>query len=148
MTVNEKKQSELVFVNAGKKAYHMLIFISNNPYTEQPYRELWEKGYRRAKRDFEAAAIARKNKELFGDNPPPAKPVARPVQRTPRTAPQVRPKQRVSKGVVNADLRNARPSVRIPNKPYRTGTIGDYVAGTVQRSVVGPFNDGKPRKVN
>lgn len=53
MTEQEKSQPLSTFEEAGKKAYHAGIHISGNPYKEQPYRQLWDKGYKQAKRAFE-----------------------------------------------------------------------------------------------
>lgn len=53
MTNAEKQQSNNVFVGAGRKAYLMLIHLQNNPYKDQPYRDLWDKGYRLERRRVE-----------------------------------------------------------------------------------------------
>lgn len=57
MTNFEKKQPDVVFIDAGKRAFYMGIPIVNNPYKEQPYNRLWEKGYRIAKRRFKGRRI-------------------------------------------------------------------------------------------
>jgi hypothetical protein len=54
LTNFEKRQPDAVFVSAGKKAYLMAIHVQNNPYYLKPFRSLWEKGYRSAKRQVEA----------------------------------------------------------------------------------------------
>jgi hypothetical protein len=54
LTNFEKRQPDAVFVSAGKKAYLMAIHVQNNPYFLKPFRSLWEKGYRSAKRQVES----------------------------------------------------------------------------------------------
>lgn len=58
MTEFEKKQPNSVFIEAGRKAANMLIDVSNNPYHDQPYRTLWDKGWRLGLR-FTAGYIPR-----------------------------------------------------------------------------------------
>lgn len=53
MTPYEKRQPERVFIDAGKKAYGMLIYQSSNPYKVNPWMMLWDKGYSSAKRKAE-----------------------------------------------------------------------------------------------
>lgn len=50
MTEFEKRQPARVFISAGRKAYHALIHVSANPYKQEPYRDLWEKGWRFARK--------------------------------------------------------------------------------------------------
>lgn len=50
MTKTETKQPKNNFVNTGRTAYKMKIPIINNPYSEQPYRLLWEKGWKAEQR--------------------------------------------------------------------------------------------------
>lgn len=69
MTNAEKKQPHSVFVSAGRKAYLMLIHIQNNPYTIKPYRDLWEKGYRSAKRKSESGRFAGTAQEPTTEQP-------------------------------------------------------------------------------
>lgn len=53
MIKSEKEQADQVFINAGRKAYMLGIHIQDNPYVMSYYRNLWEVGYRQAKRFFE-----------------------------------------------------------------------------------------------
>ena len=39
-----KKQQDAV--SAGRSAYRALIPVTGNPYSKQPYRDLWDKGWR------------------------------------------------------------------------------------------------------
>ena len=39
-----KKQQDAV--SAGRNAYRALIPVTGNPYSKQPYRDLWDKGWR------------------------------------------------------------------------------------------------------
>lgn len=52
MTNFETKQDNVVFVNAGKTAFKMGIHILDNPYKVNPFKILWEKGYKNEKRRF------------------------------------------------------------------------------------------------
>jgi hypothetical protein len=54
LTNFEKNQHPAVFISAGKKSFLMAVHIQNNPYTLKPFRSLWEKGYRAAKRMAES----------------------------------------------------------------------------------------------
>lgn len=160
MTSAEKNQPHFVFLSAGKHAFEIGIHVAANPYTLEPFRTLWDKGYRKAKSQHEESFVRsgriayasgltlQENPQLIpyqrllwergfkgaqimadrnaaiarGEIVPqpvrkPYKPQAKPVAKKPD----------VRKGVVNANLSNARPSIRIPNKGYRSGTIGDYV---------------------
>ena len=53
LTAFERQQPQHVFVHAGKTAFQIGVPIQNNPYKEKPYRDLWDKGYRAAKRLYE-----------------------------------------------------------------------------------------------
>ena len=53
MLQSEKDQADQVFINAGRKAFMLDIHIQDNPYVLSYYRNLWEVGYRQAKRFFE-----------------------------------------------------------------------------------------------
>ena len=51
MTNFEKNQNEKVFIQTGKTAFLMMInFFS--PYKDQPFKGLWERGYKIAKKRF------------------------------------------------------------------------------------------------
>lgn len=52
MTKFEKNQPNVVFVNAGKTAFKMGIHVLDNPYNLNPYKTLWEKGYKHERRKF------------------------------------------------------------------------------------------------
>ena len=39
-----------VFVGTGRLAYTMGIHAQDNPFKRQPYRDLWDKGWKAAKR--------------------------------------------------------------------------------------------------
>jgi hypothetical protein len=55
MTKNEKRQKRIIFKDAGFKAFGLGVHWTDNPYKEQPFKDLWSDGYRKAKRAFEAA---------------------------------------------------------------------------------------------
>jgi ribosome modulation factor len=50
----EKNQPSVTFVRAGQNAFLMGISLSNNPYTDPAAKELWDKGFRSARRKFDA----------------------------------------------------------------------------------------------
>jgi hypothetical protein len=50
MTDFEKQQPEGVFVQAGRDAFRLGVSVYANPYREQPFHKLWEKGWRSAKK--------------------------------------------------------------------------------------------------
>lgn len=52
MTVSERNQHERVFVHAGRLAFSLGVDLGGNPYREHPYRTLWERGWRSAKKHF------------------------------------------------------------------------------------------------
>lgn len=52
MTLLEKKQPNSVFVSAGRNAFRAGVHFMNNPYKDNPYRTLWEKGYMAESRRF------------------------------------------------------------------------------------------------
>jgi hypothetical protein len=60
MTNFEKKQSRAVFISAGEKSFRMGILPGNNPYTETPYREFWQRGYKQAEDKFNGTTNKRK----------------------------------------------------------------------------------------
>ncbi len=60
MTKLELKQKRTVFKQAGFKAFGLGIHYNDNPYKLQPFKDLWNDGYRGAKRAFEAANPRRK----------------------------------------------------------------------------------------
>jgi hypothetical protein len=62
MTTFEKQQSSGVFIEAGKIAFSMNIPITGNPYQDQPYRNLWEKGHRAAFRKFDQKRSVRRGR--------------------------------------------------------------------------------------
>lgn len=53
LTRFEKNQPPRVFIEAGRKAFGMIIYQSSNPYKTEPYFKLWDKGYMAAKREFD-----------------------------------------------------------------------------------------------
>ena len=59
MTNFEKSQSEGVFIQAGRIAFHIGVSVYQNPYREQPFHNLWEKGWRSTKKRFEPKGVRR-----------------------------------------------------------------------------------------
>ena len=55
MTKSERRQPRITFKNAGYKAFGLGVHWNDCPYKDQPFRDLWSDGYRKAKRAFEAA---------------------------------------------------------------------------------------------
>jgi hypothetical protein len=51
MTKFEMNQKNVVFVLAGKKAYHMGINFQDNPYSGQ-FKVLWQKGWMSESRKY------------------------------------------------------------------------------------------------
>lgn len=138
MTANEKSQPDHVFVNAGKKAFHLGIFINGNPYTEQPYRGLWERGFMNDKKLCDQAEFAKRSRTQGETKyaPPTATPTAIVVKAVKKNWPKVtqKPFRTVALPGTKFTVREQKPkTVRIPKKSYRSGTIGDYVAGTVRK---------------
>jgi hypothetical protein len=160
LTPFEKKQPNSVFVQAGKDAFMIMIHVMNNPYTLQPYRTLWDKGYRRAERNYHQARLAAQRKEAFGDKPPV--PTVRNVQQTSDRPTTPRPgvhkpfvpfpgKQRkpvtVTTPVPTVDefaraigltkeqqaVLDKRRSKPTRPKVYRPGTIGSYLGGAIPK---------------
>lgn len=66
MTEFEKTQPNKHFIETGRKAYRMNIHVSGNLYKQQPYRDLWEKGWRLERRKEEG--------QRFPNSRPPATP--------------------------------------------------------------------------
>lgn len=170
MTPSEKKQPISVFLAAGNHAYYINVLAQFNPYTEEPSRSLWDKGYKKAKMQHEesfvrAGRIAYASGLALNENPNKVPnqralwergyklaqaasdrqaAIARgeyvpPVVRKPFVRPQqVKVVQKPFKTVVvpgaTFAVREQKPRpVHIPTKGYRSGTIGDYVAGTIDR---------------
>jgi hypothetical protein len=52
LTAFEKTQARDVFVGAGRLSFHAFVPIENNPYKDEPFRSLWEKGWRTARRQW------------------------------------------------------------------------------------------------
>ena len=77
MTKFEKNQPHRVFVEAGKKAYGMVIYQSSNPYKVNPWMRLWDTGYSSAKRKAESTGRAGRT---YQDRPKWKKPEPRPAQ--------------------------------------------------------------------
>lgn len=46
MTSFEKSQPPRVFIHAGRLGYMIGVNFLDNPYKQEPYRSLWEKGWR------------------------------------------------------------------------------------------------------
>lgn len=51
MTELQRKAKFGTFLSAGYAAFFADIHVSSNPYREQPFRDLWAKGYRDAERE-------------------------------------------------------------------------------------------------
>lgn len=176
MTPAEKKQPFSVFLDAGKHAYQINVLSQFNPYTEEPFRSLWDKGYKKAKMQHEesfvrAGRIAYASGQDLKENPnkvpnqralwergfklaqaasdrqaaiargeyvPPSirKPFVKPAVRSTSNLASTRPpvnRKPFSKTVKTFAVGpvNTAVTVSIPTKGYRSGTIGDYVAGTI-----------------
>lgn len=72
MTELEKKQPLNSFIETGRKAYRMAVHISGNPHIKQPYRDLWDKGWRMARRQEEGIAERPEGKRQFPSRNPKA----------------------------------------------------------------------------
>jgi hypothetical protein len=55
LTAGEARQKRVSFKQAGYKAFGLGVHFNDNPYTRQPFKDLWSDGYRSAKRAYEAA---------------------------------------------------------------------------------------------
>jgi len=60
LTASESRQKRISFKQAGFKAFGLGVHYTDNPYTKQPFKDLWSDGYRFAKRAHEAANPRRK----------------------------------------------------------------------------------------
>lgn len=69
MTSFERKQPQHIFTSAGKKAFTLGIPITNNPYKEQPFKGLWEKGHRLARRKYEEKKLKLQRDRAVAVNP-------------------------------------------------------------------------------
>lgn len=159
MTPAEQKQPAAVFLSAGKHAFEINVHVAANPYTLEPFRTLWDKGYRKAKSQHEesfvrSGRIAYASGLTLQDNPNLV-----PYQRllwergfkgaqiaadrqaaiargeiVPQPVrkpykPYVKNGQQPVRKAVT--VREQKPrQVHIPTKGHRTGTIGDYVAAS------------------
>ena len=61
MTEFEKRQPSRVFINAGKRAYLMFQSITSNPYKDQPFHDLWIKGFKTEQHRVAFGRPVRKN---------------------------------------------------------------------------------------
>ena len=52
MTSFEKNQKSGVFVEAGRTAFRMKLALRDNPYKEEPFKTLWNKGFTSESRKF------------------------------------------------------------------------------------------------
>ena len=55
MTRFERLQKKTIFKAAGVKAFLMCIHVKSNPYSLQPFHDLWADGYRQVKRQFKVS---------------------------------------------------------------------------------------------
>ena len=46
----EQQQKNQNVISAGRGAYRMNILVTGNPHSKQPYRDLWDKGWRLEKK--------------------------------------------------------------------------------------------------
>lgn len=53
----QKKNQDVI--EAGRGAYRMDIAVNGNPHSKQPYRDLWDKGWRLERRKDEAVRMPR-----------------------------------------------------------------------------------------
>lgn len=53
MTSFEKSQPPRVFVHAGRLGYMIGVNFLDNPYKQEPFRSLWEKGWRMQKNQYQ-----------------------------------------------------------------------------------------------
>lgn len=60
MTNIEIKQNRRNFFEAGQTAFRMGIYIGSNPYKIEPYRGQWFRGWKNAKRKFNAKYLKTK----------------------------------------------------------------------------------------
>lgn len=173
MTPHEKSQPHSVFLEAGKSAYHILVLQQFNPYTEEPFRSLWDKGYKKAKMQHEesfvragriayasglalnenpnkipnqralwergyklaTAASARQAAIARGEYVPPVRrSFVKSQTKLTRDFKQTVSNRAQRDPAFRRALEKERTAVSIPNKTYRTGTIGDYVAGTIRKA--------------
>lgn len=134
LTNFEKQQPDHIFVKAGKDAFAILVPITNNPYTADPYKTLWEKGYRRAKRDYDYARLAAQRKEeeegVSTSGSSSVKPSTgnRPLPNRlrPRT-----PGTQTTQAAQTPQAPVSRPVQIARSRTYRSGTIGDHLAAAV-----------------
>jgi hypothetical protein len=63
MTTLEMSQHRDIFIRAGRTAFLMMIPL-DNPYKEQPWKSLWERGHKQAKKRFYDKRRTNENMEI------------------------------------------------------------------------------------
>lgn len=61
MSIITPQQKNQNVIEAGRGAYRMIIAVSGNPHSKQPYRDLWDKGWRLERRKEEATRLPKKD---------------------------------------------------------------------------------------
>lgn len=89
------RQPQTNFINAGRHAYRLGVYLQSNPYKEQPWRDWWDKGYRLERRKVEGprrtdgAATGRSTAQrpnyIERDKPRSGKPVKTPYMHRTKT---------------------------------------------------------------
>lgn len=70
---NEQQKKNQNVIEAGRGAYRMDIQVNGNPHSKQPYRDLWDKGWRLERRKEEAGRSPRENRTPRENSRPPFK---------------------------------------------------------------------------